>query len=61
MEMHNQKTNQTKILYGPAINISERMASASLDRFQSTLLLTQPKEPSQFGLSQVLNSRGNLI
>ncbi len=52
--MHNQRTNQIMIFHGPAINILERMTSASLDMFQSTLSLTKPKELSQFGLSPVL-------
>ena len=59
--MHNQKTNHIKILLCPAINKSECMASALLDKSQSTLLLSQTKELSQFGLSQVLSSLGNLI
>ena len=51
--MHNQRTNQSKILYGQATNL--------LDRFQSDFVLGQQKEPSQFGIYQVLFSLENLL
>ena len=36
-------------------------ANDLLDRFQSDLVLTQPKEPSQFWLYQILFSLGSLL
>lgn len=50
IEMHSQRTCQSKMIYGRAINILLYMPNDLLDKCQSDLVLIQPKEPSQFGL-----------
>lgn len=50
IEMHSQRTSQSKMTYVRAINILLYMANDLLDKCQSDFVLIQPKEPSQFGL-----------